>query len=92
MKSVIQSIYLMSTLSQAGIGTLLLLAGGGLCVLTYTSREENDLDKRTKSHLENHADEVWKKNQKYEGYIGGAMLLLIGMGMLLDAMGFYNFK
>jgi hypothetical protein len=92
MKLIVQSIYLMSTLSQVGTGTLLLLVGGGLFVLTYISKEENDPDKKTKSHLENHAHEVRKKNQMYRGYIGGAMLLLIGIGMLLDAMGFYNFK
>lgn len=79
---------MISTLSQAGIGVLVIVFGVAAVVFTYRNRRGTDPEwyKSTKSHV----DEVREETRDFEGYFGGGAFILLGLLAVLDAIGFYD--
>jgi len=89
MKLIIQSIYLMSTLSQTGLGLLSMIGGIAVIVFAYITREETDPEwyKANKSQT----DKAKDKTDQIGLYFSGIGFVLLGIGMLLDVAGLVNF-
>lgn len=89
MKLIIQSIYLMSTLSQTGLGLLSMIGGIAVIVFAYMTREETDPEwyKANKSQT----DKAKDKTDQIGLYFSGIVFFLGGIGILLDVAGLINF-
>jgi hypothetical protein len=89
MKLIIQSIYLMSILSQTGLGLLSMIGGIAVIVFAYITREETDPEwyKANKSQT----DKAKDKTDQIGLYFSGIGFVLLGIGMLLDVAGLVNF-
>ena len=82
-------IYLMSILSQTGLGLLSIVGGIAVIVFAYMTREETDPEwyKANKSQT----DKAKDKTDQIGLYFSGIVFFLGGIGMLLDVVGLVNF-